>query len=492
MSDVEGAGVSAGRNIAQRIGFWAGPLAALVVAFLPGPEGMSPEAQRTAALAVWMAIWWATEAVPIAATSLLPLAVLPLAAGLNGRAVAAPYADPIVLLLMGGSMLAVGIERWGLHRRLALSALSRIGGSASLTLLAFMGVTAFLSMWISNTATALMMMPIALSVAAAMGGDRGFTQAMVLGVAYAATIGGLATPMGTPTNLIAMGFLTEEMDRTISFGSWVALGLPAVLILLPATWLLLLIGVKQPKATAGAHTEMDEELRGLGAMKTPEVRVLLVFVFVIALWICGQWIRDGLELNGAVVMPPLLPGLSDTAIVVAGAIAMMLVPAGRAAPGRALVSWDEAARIPWSVILLFGGGLSLAAAIAETGLAAWLGERMQVLAGAPTLVIALAVVTLVIFLTEFMSNVAAITMLLPVLAVLAPATGIDPVILIVPAAIAASCAFMMPAGTGPNAVAFSSGRTSIAAMMVHGWWLNLVGIAVITAIGVWLAPIVLG
>jgi sodium-dependent dicarboxylate transporter 2/3/5 len=428
-----------------------------------------------------MAVWWATEAAPIGATSLLPLVYLPALAGVSGREAAAPYADPIVLLLMAGSMLAVGIERWGLHRRLALTALAAVRGSTGIFVLAFMAVTAFLSMWISNTATTLMMMPIVLSVAAAAGGDKKLTAALVLGVAYAATIGGLATPIGTPTNLIAMGFLTEELGTTVSFIDWMAIGLPAMLLLLPAAWFVVMRGVKAERS-AGAHAEIIAERRALGPMASAETRVLLVFVVVIGLWIAGEWMRTALGWRG----------VTDTSIVVGGAIAMMLVPAGRGAPGRSLVSWREAARIPWEVILLFGGGLSLAAAMEGTGLAAWLGGRLEGLAGAPALLMAFVIVAVVIVMTEFMSNVATITMLLPILVPLAAAAGIDPVVLIVPAAIAASCGFMMPAGTGPNAVAFASGRTSVAQMMGRGFFVNLAALMLMTAVGLWIAPLALG
>jgi solute carrier family 13 (sodium-dependent dicarboxylate transporter), member 2/3/5 len=470
------------RTRAQAISFVAGPVLALIVALMPNPEGMGPEAQRVAALAVLMAVWWATEAVPIAATSLLPLAVIPLIGAGSAREAGAPYGDPIVLLLMGGSMLAVGIERWGLHRRLALGALSQIGPSTHFLVFAFMGVTAFLSMWISNTATALMMMPIALSVAAAAGGDRRFTQAMVLGVAYAATIGGVATPIGTPTNLIAMGWINEELGQGVSFGDWVSIGLPAMLLLLPGAWFVVTRGVVANKGGAAAIEEIRTEYKALGPMSAPEVRVLIVFGVVIGLWVCGEYLRNGLGLKG----------VTDTGIVIAGAIAMMLVPAGRAAPGRALVAWDEAAKIPWAVILLFGGGISLAEAMERTGLAAWIGNQMGVLAGAPALMLAFCVVALVIVLTEFMSNVATITMMLPILGALSTAAGVDPIVLIVPAAIAASCGFMMPAGTGPNAVAFATGQARVSAMMGRGFWVNLLALILMTAVGLWLAPLVLG
>jgi sodium-dependent dicarboxylate transporter 2/3/5 len=327
-----------------------------------------------------------------------------------------------------------------------------------------------------------MMMPIALSVAAAAGGDRRFTQAMVLGVAYAATIGGVATPIGTPTNLIAMGWINEELGQSVSFGDWVSIGLPAMLLLLPGAWFVVTRGVVANKGGAAAIDEIRTEYKALGPMSAPEVRVLIVFGVVIGLWVCGEYLRNGLGLKG----------VTDTGIVIAGAIAMMLVPAGRTAPGRSLVAWDEAAKIPWAVILLFGGGISLAEAMERTGLAAWIGDQMGVLAGAPALMLAFCVVALVIVLTEFMSNVATITMMLPILGALSTAAGVDPIVLIVPAAIAASCGFMMPAGTGPNAVAFATGQARVSAMMGRGFWVNLLALILMTAVGLWLVPLVLG
>lgn len=466
---------------AQTIGLWLGPLAFAAIAFGPSFGGLPPEAQRVAGLAVWMAIWWATEAAPIAATSLLPLVALPLLGAGTERQAAAPYANPIVLLLLGGSILAVGIERWRLHARIALNALTLSGDRPRLILLGFMLATAFISMWISNTATALMMTPIALSVAATMGEDRkGFAQAMVLGVAYAASIGGIATPIGTPTNLIAMSYLKEHTGQAVSFADWMALGVPAMLALIPLCWLILSWGVESGGRVAGAALEIRRERDALGPMRAPEARVLGVFAVVVGLWISGEWLRSDLGLKG----------VTDMSIVMAGAIAMMILPAG-GGERRALVTWGEAQKIPWGVILLFGGGISLAEAMERTGLAGALGEALGALAGLPPIVVVLAVTALVILLTEFMSNVATITMLLPVLAALAIALGAPPVALIVPAAIAASCGFMMPAGTGPNAVAYATGKTSVAGMMRRGFAVNLVALVVLTAVGLWIAPAVL-
>jgi solute carrier family 13 (sodium-dependent dicarboxylate transporter), member 2/3/5 len=471
------------RGWAERIGFVLGPALFALTFVLPPPPGMSPEAWRVAGLGLWMAVWWATEAAPMAATALLPLVLIPVVGAGNERQAAAPYANPIVLLLLGGSILAVAIERWGLHKRLALFFLSRTGLNLPLLVLAFMAVTAFISMWVSNTATSLMMMPIALSVAAAAGAGDKFTKAMVLGVAYAATIGGVATPIGTPTNLIAMGWLNEEAGVRVAFLDWMAIGVPALLILLPAAWFVVTFGMgKAPDGAAQAQTMLRSEYQGLGRLRATEARVLGLFVLVIGLWASAEWMRSSLGLKW----------VTDLAIVMAGAILMMVIPAGREGPGRALLTWQEATKIPWGVILLFGGGISMAEAMERTGLAGWLGEHLQALTGLHPIVLIFAIALLVIVLTEFMSNVATITMMLPILAALAAATGVAPVSMVVPAAIAASCGFMMPAGTGPNAVAMSTGKLKVANMMARGFVLNLIALAVMTGLGFWLAPLILG
>lgn len=457
----------------------AGPLVALALAFAPTPEGLSPEAKAVAALAAWMAIWWATEAAPIAATSLLPLVVLPLTGAASQRAAALPYADPTVLFLLGGFIVAMGVERWGLHARVALSIVSRVGARPRSILAGFMGAAALISMWISNTATCLMLAPIALSLAQAGGGGARFAQALVLGLAWAATIGGLATPVGTPTNLIAIGWLREATGADISFADWVAIGLPATLLILPCAFLCAGAGLGRLPPAPGAQALARGELAKLGAMSGPELRLCLVFGAVALAWIVGEPIRTaGLA-------------LSDAGVAIAGALAMLLIPAG-AKEARALLTWEEAAKLPWGVVLLFGGGFSLAAAAQETGLGQWLGERLSALGGAPALLATLAVTALVIVLTEFISNVAAITLLLPVLGALAAATGVAPASLVAPAAIAASCAFSMPAGTGPNAVAYGTGAVPMREMVLRGLALNAAALVILTAIGVWLAPQVLG
>lgn len=456
----------------------AGPMAALACAVLPAAFGLSIEAQRVAGLAIWMALWWASEAAPIAATSLLPLVFLPLLGIVDERAAAAPYANPIVLFLLGGFIVALGVERWGLHARVALSIVARFGARPRAIVAGFMIAAALISMWISNTATALMLAPIAISLALASGGGPAMAQALMLGLAWAATIGGLATPVGTPTNLIAMAWLQETQGVRIAFSDWVAIGLPATLLILPAAWLAATWGLARAPIDANAKSIAKAAARALGPMRQPEIRLCLVFLLVAGGWVFGEKLRA------------LGLGITDMGVAVFGALAMLLVPAG-GGEKRPLLTWEEAAKLPWEVVLLFGGGLSLAAAMQSSGLANWLGQGLAGFAGAPPLLLALLVIGLVIALTEFMSNVAAITLLLPILGALAQGAGLNPIVLVVPAAIASSCGFMMPAGTGPNAVAYGSGAVMMRAMMGRGLFVNIASLGVMVAIGLLLAPKVL-
>lgn len=459
-----------------RIGLFAGPAVAILIAIAPLPEGLERGGLLVAGLLALMAIWWGSEAVPIAITSLLPLAILPLMNLMPLKAVAAPYADPVVLLLLGGFIVALAIEKWNLHRRIALNVLVVSGARLKLLVAGFMLTTALLSMWISNTATSLMMAPIALSVAFAAGGGMRLAGALLLGVAYSASIGGLATPVGTPTNLIAMGWLTENAGIQISFREWMSFGLPIVGLMLPAAWLVLTWGLKSdPDGARAAQAEIRAQHRGLGAITRPEVRVAMVFAFIAAAWIFREQL----------IKVPGLSGLSDMGIAIMGAVIMFLVPHGDAKTsetgrGFALLDWDDGKGIPWDVVLLFGGGLSIAAAVQESGLAGWLGTSLAGVATLPPIVLVLIMVTLLIFLTEVMSNVAAMTTFLPVLGALAEATGIDVKTLVLPCAMAASCAFMLPIATGPNAVVFGTRQVSIARMAKAGLWLNFACIAIVT------------
>ena len=463
-------------GIAAKLGLFLGPALAILIAVLPPPEGLERGGMLVAAVLVLMAVWWATEAIPIAVTSLLPLGLLPLTGVASLKDIAAPYANDVVLLLLGGFIMAIGIEKWHLHRRIALNVLLLSGGRLKLLAGGFMLATALLSMWISNTATSLMMAPIALSVAVAAGGGPRLASALLLGIAYSASIGGLATPVGTPTNLIAMGWLRDNAGIDISFREWMSFGLPVALMMLPMAWLILTWGLKSDAAAArAAGATIRTQRNALGRMTTPETRVAIVFGVVALAWITREQL----------VQIPLLAGLTDMGIAILGAILMFLVPHGSGDPdhqpgGWALLNWDDARAVPWDVVLLFGGGLSLAAAVQASGLAGWLGNSLAGLAAVPPIILILVVVAIIIFLTEIMSNVAAMTTFLPVLGALATATGVDVRSLIIPCAMAASCAFMLPIATGPNAVVFGMRQFSIGKMMRSGFWLNIACVVIVT------------
>jgi len=481
----------------RRIALPAGPLFALLC-FLLLPESyasggevvaLSSASRATAALAVWMAVWWFSEAIHISATALLPLAFLPLCGVTSMRDAAAPYAHELIFLFMGGFLLALTMERWNLHRRIALMALSVVGDRPVAMVAGFMAVTATLSMWVSNTATAVMMLPVALSVvdlvvqqldsgsgAKSPAATRNFALCLMLGIAYAASIGGLATPIGTPPNLFLLSFAREELGLRVSFVRWMMIGLPLTLLFLPLTWLLLtrvLYPIRLPRVE-GANELVRRELRALGPMSRAERVTLIVFVATSGLWVTRPLLAP-VEIAGTLPFA----GLSDAGIAM---LAAMLLFVTRADAERFVLDWETAVRLPWGILLLFGGGLSLAAAIRAGGVGEFLGAQVAGLAGAPAPVVVLLVTGGMVFLTELTSNTATTATLVPILAALAPALGIDPVLLIVPAALAASCAFMLPVATPPNAVVFASGHVSIAEMSWAGLWLNALGIALIPAV----------
>jgi len=462
-------------GFAAKFGLFAGPVLALIVAFLPPPGGLEPSAMMVAGLFLLMAIWWATEALPMAVTSLLPLAILPLFGIMELKDVAAPYADPVVMLLLGGFLVALAIEKWNLHRRIALNVLRVSGARVKILTAGVMLATALLSMWISNTATALMMTPIILSVAVAAGGGPRLAVALLLGVCYAASIGGLGTPVGTPTNLIAIGWLKENAGIEITFREWMATGLPMIALMLPAAWLILTWGLKStPEQAKAASASIRAQHGALGRMTSAEARVATVFACVAAAWI----------LREQLIKAPALAGLTDMGIAMLGAVAMFLVPHGDTSEravgrGRALLDWEDGKNVPWDVVLLFGGGLSMAAAIQASGLAGWLGNNLAGLATLPPIVLILIIVTMVVFLSEVMSNVAAMTTFLPVLGALSDATGLDIRALVIPCCVAASCGFMLPIATGPNAVVYATRKVTVRDMARAGLALNLTCIAII-------------
>ena len=476
---------------AQRIGLVFGPVLAGLMWMWGAPDGLTGPAWGTAALLVWMAVWWATEAIPIPATSLLPLVVLPLIDAGSPKTVGADYANHIVLLLLGGFIIAMGIERWDLHKRIALNVVVRVGASPTALIFGFMAATALLSMWISNTATTLMMVPIALSASRSLGNqDNKFTVALLLGVCYAASIGGVATPIGTPTNLIAINWLQQEFGANIGFPQWMAFGVPSALLLVPAAWWSVTRGLPKMSDGAAIIRNVRGQRDALGKMTEPERRAAMIFGVVAMLWVTRLLTVDALEEAGWDVLAGYGGAQVDMMIAIAGALAMFLVPAG-GGQGRSILNWEEAERLPWGVLILFGGGIALGNAVSRTGLSAWLGERLEVLSVFPPILFVAAVVILVIFLTELTSNVATMTTLAPILGALAVAVGVSPESLLAPAAVAASCAFMLPVATAPNAIIYASGAVPIQQMMRRGLYVNLLGVVIITAIGYWIAPLVL-
>ena len=490
----------------RTIGLVLGPALSILMLLVGPPAGLPEIAWVTAALLVLMAIWWATEAIPIPATSLLPLFVLPVAAGIVGhtdsgidpailgelspKRIGASYADHIVLLLLGGFIIALGVERWNLHKRVALNIVDRVGTSPKALVFGFMLATALISMWISNTATSLMMVPIALSAAVALRDEDGrFTTAVLLGVCYAASIGGVATPIGTPTNLIALKWLQEQTGTGIGFWQWMTFGIPAAGLLVPAAWWAVTRDI--PKSAHGDQmaASVHQDLLDLGPMTQPERRIAIVFAVVAALWVLRLPATNALASMG---FPQFQSygGQNDMMIAMFGAVLVFLVPAG-GGQRRALMTWEEAERLPWGVLLLFGGGIALGNAMRATGLSDWIGQQLHVLAIFPPLVIVAILVALVIFLTEVTSNVATMTTLAPIIGSLATAVGAAPEALFAPAAVAASCAFMLPVATAPNAVIYATGKVPIGNMIRSGFQINLMGILIITAIGYWIAPLVL-
>jgi solute carrier family 13 (sodium-dependent dicarboxylate transporter), member 2/3/5 len=478
--------LDAGTLAARAAGLWAGPAAALLLLLLPLP--LEPLARRTAAVAALMAVWWLTEAVPIAATALVPLVLFPLLGILAPAQAAAPYANPVVFLFLGGFLLALAMQRWGLHRRIALAIVARVGESPDRLVLGFMIATAFLSMWISNTATAAMMVPIGIALCDLLRGDPDapfpFGTAIMLGIAYAATIGGVGTLIGTPPNAVFAAAASELLGRTIGFAEWLVVGLPVVLVLLPLTWLLLVRVLYRPGPLRdGAAGLLAAERAGLGPMQRGERITAAVFVFMAAGWL----LREP-KAFGALTVPGITtfaPGIEDATIAIAGALLLFLLPA---APGVRTLDWDDTRELPWGVLLLFGGGLSLARAFETSGLATSITQAVTVLAGAPAWLLLLATATLFLLLSELASNTAVAAMAMPILAATAVGMGVPALPLMAVGALAASCAFMLPVGTPPNAIVFGSGQVTIRQMAGAGIWLNLLALLIVTLAGIWLAP----
>ncbi|MDA0678822.1 MAG: DASS family sodium-coupled anion symporter [Proteobacteria bacterium] len=452
---------------------------------------MSADAWRVAAVGLWMAVWWATEAIPVPVTALLPLVIFDPLGILSIRDAAAPYANPTIYLYLGGFIMALTLERWSLHRRIALAIVSRTGTDGRRLIGGFMLVCATLSMWMTNTSTTMMLLPIVLSVTVVIRDNipdlsektrNNFQIAMLLGLAYSASIGGLATLIGTPPNALLMGFMADNYGIEISFARWMLVGIPVSFIMLPIAWIGLtrfLFPCDIP-SSAAVRAHLRELKAELGPMSIAEKRVAIAFGCLVAAWMFRQPVTEALGISG----------VSDTGIVLTIALLLFLLPSGDSSNPR-LAVWEDMARLPWGVLVLFGGGLSLATAVSDSGLALWLGEQLAPLSVWGTAVLVVAAVTLVIFLTELTSNLATTATLLPVMGAIAIQAGVPPIVLTVPITIAASCAFMLPVATPPNAIVFSTGAISIPQMVKAGVFLNIIGIIIVSAAALFLAPVLL-
>lgn len=475
-------------------GLLAGLFTAIFIFSVPTPTGMEDKAWSVVALTALMGIWWATEAIPIPITSLMPIVALPLLDVASTKAAAAPYGAPVIFLLLGGFVAAMGMQRSGLHRRIALAVVARAGDHPAGLIAGFMAAAAGLSMWISNTATTLMLVPIALTVAETVLGKENtghrFTLALLIGCAWSASIGGLGTYIGTPPNLFVKAFVEETTGYEILFIEWMAFALPVVLTMVPLAWLLLtrVCFRFDPGTITGGGAVVAAEQAKMGAITPAETRVAVIMATMAILWMTRQFIVQ----SPLVEFIPPLARLTDTHIALLGAIAMFIVPRAPGASGEPLLSWDEAVKLPWGVLLLFGGGLSIAGAIQSTELSLWLGKAMGGLTEAPLYVMMFAVVFLVIFLTELTSNTATTAALVPVMGAIAGAADFNPLLLAAPVAMAASSAFMLPVATGPNAVVFATGQIKVSQMMRAGLYLNLIGSLVVTTLCYMLVPYVFG
>ena len=454
---------------------------------LPNPEALSIEAQRAAAIFVWMGIWWATEAVPIAITALIPLVFFPLLGVSSIEATAAPYANKNVFLFLGGFFLSIAIQKCNLHKRIALTVLRFTGTGGRSIIGGFMLSSCLLSMWIMNTSTTIMLLPIGLAIITVVkesmhelsdAEKMNFQVALLLGIAYAANIGGIATLIGTAPNMALNGFMEEQYGVSISFLDWMKVGLPVSLILLPMSWFTLTrISFPVNFETSSETQETIQIMReGIGKTKTPEKRVFVIFLMTALLWVFRSPINN----------IPGMEGLTDPGIAMLCGLTLFLTPSGGNQEHN-LLEWKDAEKgVPWGILLLFGGGLTLAAAAQNTGLAAWIGNLMPV--GLSIVLLVVIFTALIIFLTELTSNLATTATFLPIVAVIATQFGFNPLLLTASIAIAASCAFMLPVATPPNAIVFGSELIKVPQMMRAGIAINIIAIVIVSLAGIYLVP----
>lgn len=454
---------------------------------LNGPfGGMSPQALAVLSTTSWMGIWWVFEIIPISVTALLPIVLFPLTGGLDLASTAAAYGHKYIFLYMGGFMIAIAIEKWNLHKRIALNIIDFVGTDINRIVLGFMLATAFLSMWISNTATAVMMLPIGVSIVKVLidnpntieNETKIFGKMLMLSIAYSASIGGLATLVGTPPNLVLAGVISEVYGIEISFTQWFILGLPISIMLLLVGWIFLTRYAFQLelKTFPGGRDEILRIKKDLGPIRYEEKWVAYLFAITAFCWISRTYL-----------IQPFLPEIDDTIIAMIFGISLFLIPSSD--KQQKILLWDEAVKMPWGIILLFGGGMALARGFEFSGLAKWMGDQIIFIQNLPLLIMLLIVITFVNFLTEITSNLATTAMILPILASIAIQLDVHPYSLLVGAAIAASCAFMLPVATPPNAVVFGSGYLKISDMVKRGFVLNIFSIGLILVVIYFLLPL---
>ena len=471
----------------KNIGLVLGPIVFTLIVLFFHPEGLSPTANAVLATAAWVAIWWITEALPIAVTALLPIVLFPLSGGLGLKETTASYGHKYIFLFLGGFILAIAIEKWNLHKRIALTIIRIMGTNILHIILGFMIATALLSMWISNTATAVMILPVGMAIVSQLKDNPNtisnensiFAKALMLAIAYSASIGGMATQIGTPPNLILAGVIQETYGIEISLGQWFAFGFPISLLFLFLGWFYLTrfaFKFKQ-KEFPGGRNEINNQLNALGRVSFEEKIIFYVFTATAFAWIFRSW-----------VLQYIIPSIDDTIIAVIAAILLFILPSSK--KGIPLISWSDAVKLPWGILLLFGGGMALAIGFQSSGLALWIGEQLKSLETVPLIILLLIIIASVNFITEITSNIATTALMLPVLASLAHAIGVHPFFLLVGATVAASCAFMLPVATPPNAIVFGSGYLKIEDMVKKGLWMNFISIIILTLIVYYILPII--
>ena len=471
----------------KNIGLFLGPLAFFLVKFFYNPEGLSNEGLSILASTLWVAIWWITEAVPIYVTALIPIILFPLSGGLELKQTTAAYGHKFVFLFVGGFILAIAIEKWKLHKRIALNIIGLVGTKKSNIILGFMIATAFLSMWISNTATAVMILPVGLAIISQLKDNPKtienenlvFGKTLMLAIAYSASIGGMATLIGTPPNLVLAGVIKTSYNIEINFLQWMSFGLPISIFLLFICWKYLTsVAYKFDNQNFDSGmNEINDQLKSLGKISYEEKSVMIIFIATALAWITQSF-----------VIKKYIPEIDDTIIAIIAAVTLFILPNKKG--DKKLLSWEDAVKLPWGILLLFGGGMALAKGFDSSGLAIWIGSQMSFFDAIPLLALLLFLVAMVNFLTEITSNLATTAMLLPVLVALAETIGVNPYYLLVGATVAASCAFMLPVATPPNAVVFGSKILKIDDMIKKGFWMNLISIFILTAAVYWLLPII--